>query len=169
MSKKTRALTLSAMLIALTVVFLYVAALLPTSRIWVTAVAGLLVAAAVIESGMGAGTAVYIGSAIIAAIILPLKSVALLYILFFGLYPVLKSLIEKLNKRAAEWIIKILFFNISLTAMYLLWRIGFLSGVDFGIQIMAIIYAGGNFCFVMYDIAFTRLVQLYILRIHKKR
>ncbi len=169
MTKKTGTLTLAALLIAMTEVFLYVASVLPTSRLGVTAIAGLMTAAAVIESGIFAGAAVYIGSAILAALILPLKSVALLYILFFGLYPLLKSLIERLKSRPLEWLLKILYFNISLSVMYLLWRYGFLGGVSLGFQTALIIYAGGNFCFIMYDIAFSRLAQLYLARIHKKR
>lgn len=169
MSKKTKTLTLSALLIAITEVFLYSATILPTSRIGVTAIAGLMVAAAVIEEGIMIGAAVFVGSSILAALILPLKSVAILYILFFGVYPLLKSIFERIKSRPLEWFLKILYFNISLTAMYLLWRYGFLGGVNLGFQTALIIYAGGNFCFAMYDIAFSRLVLLYLARIHKKR
>ncbi len=169
MDKKTRKLTFAALLTALTVALLYIASVLPTSRIGVTAISGLLIAAAVIEYGIGAGLSCFAASAVLAAVIIPMKSVALLYALFFGSYPILKSLIERTKNRAAEWALKLLVFNAALTVLYFLWRLGFLAGIEPGAAVSAVFYAISNVFFVLYDIAFTRLVQLYISKIHIKR
>ncbi len=169
MDKKTKTLTFTALLVALTVVLLYIASVLPTSRIGVTTIAGLLVASAVIEYGVGAGLSCFAVSAVLAAIIIPLKSVVLLYVLFFGCYPIIKSLIERMKNRAAEWALKLLVFNAALTVLYFLWRSGFLIGIEPNMAAAAAFYAVCNVFFALYDIAFTRLAQFYISKIHIKR
>lgn len=169
MKAKTRIISVTSLLIALTVVLLYIASLIPSARIAAAAVAGLLTAAAVIECGILSGAACYACSSILAILLLPLKSVAVLYILFFGYYPVIKSLIERLNKRAVEWAFKILVFNAALTAAYLLWRFGLMPDINLGAWLLIVLYLAGNALFVLYDTAFSALAGQYVERIYKKR
>lgn len=168
MNKKTRLLTLTALLAALTVVLLYIASMLPTARIWVTAAAGLMTAAAVIECGIPSGIACFVISSLLSGLLLPVKSIAAVYIIFFGIYPVIKSLAERAKSRAFEWAVKLVFFNASFTALYLLWRYGFLGNIQ--IKYMALlIYLVGNAGFIIYDIAFSKLVEFYLARIYRNR
>lgn len=169
MRAKTRNVSVTSLLIALTVVLLYLASLIPSARIAAAAVAGLMTAAAVIECGILSAVACFACSSILAILLLPLKSVALLYILFFGHYPIIKSLIERLDKRALEWVIKLVVFNASLTLVYFLWKLGFMPDIDLEAWIISLLYAAGNFIFVLYDIAFSALAGQYIERIYKKR
>lgn len=169
MDKKTRSLTLTALFAAIAVALLYFAALLPTARLGITALAGLLTAAAVLENGIWSGLALYVCSAALAFILLPMKSAAIIYTAFFGIYPVLKSLIERTDGRVLAWALKLIIFNAALTVLFFLWRAGFLAGLNLGRWALFLIYLGGNFCFVLYDIAFSMLVQGYLKRFHNKR
>jgi len=169
MKGRTRFVSVTAMLIALSTVLLYLASLLPTARIAVAAVAGLITAVAVIECGILSGVACFACTCALAIVLLPVKSTALLYTLFFGYYPVIKSLIERLNKRVMEWAVKILIFNAALTAAYLLWRFGFMPDIDFGAWLLILLYLAGNALFVLYDMAFSALAGQYVERIYKKR
>ena len=70
---------------ALSLVFLYASALVPTGQMGVVAVAGLLVAAAVVSGGLSAGFLCYGATGLLGLLLLPDKANALLYLLFFGL------------------------------------------------------------------------------------
>ncbi len=169
MKGRTRYITVTAMLTALTVVLLYISSIIPTGRIGMVAIAGLISAAAVIECGLSAGAACFVSSSLLSMVLLPQKSTAILYLLFFGYYPVLKSLFERLKKRTVEWTFKIVLFNAALSAAYLLWRYGFLTGVSFPLWQTVMIYIFANIGFIIYDIGFSRLAYYYATRIYKKR
>ena len=169
MKGKTRNISVTALMIALTVVLLYIASVIPSGRIATVAVAGLITAAAVIECGIPSGCACFACSALLALVLLPQKSAAILYAIFLGYYPILKSVFERQKNRYVEWILKIVLCNAALAAAYLLWRYGFLPDITFEAWQTALIFVLGSICFVVYDIGFSRLAYYYTTRIHKKR
>ena len=57
---------------------------------------------------------------LISFLIVPEKTAVLPYAMFFGIYALVKSHIERLYKLIIEWILKFAFFNLSL---YFLWNI----------------------------------------------
>ena len=167
MGKKTRILTLSAFFTALTVISLYVASVWPTGLFGLVAFASLFCAATVIEAGISFGLYVYIASSILGILLLPNKAAPLLYIFFFGFYPVVKSLIERINARILQWVLKVLVFNSSFTVIWFLFReLVFRTG---GYQsYLPLLYLGSNAVFAMFDYGFTKLIWLYINRISNR-
>ena len=97
MSKKTRNLTLSALFAAFTVISLYFASIWPTGLFGLVAFSSLFATAAVIDAGLASGISVFLVSSILGMLIIPDKAAPLLYIFFFGYYPVVKSLIERIR------------------------------------------------------------------------
>ena len=166
MNRTARTITLSAVMTALTVVFLFLANILPTGRLGIIAVASLFVTAAVIEAGISAGVFVFVGSGILAALILPEKTTALLFAVFFGYYPLIKSLAERLKKTVLTWAVKIAVFNAALTVIWFIFR-KLLFELDTLSLNALVIYALGNILFVLFDIGLTKLISLYIVRISK--
>lgn len=172
---KTNALfiTVSAALMALAMLFLYVGNLFPAARVAAVAAASLMTIAAVIESGICSGVLVYIGSAVIGSLFLPDKASAYLYAVFFGLYPIAKSLCERLKPVAIQWALKIVFFNMSFAAVWFVFRSLVFTAeslkriTDMGEIGLLIAYMAANAAFILYDIGLTRLIGLYILRISK--
>ncbi|MCL2392393.1 MAG: hypothetical protein FWC66_07280 [Oscillospiraceae bacterium] len=166
MNKKTRSLTLAALFTALTVVLLYIASLWPTGQLGLVAVASLLVAAAVIESGLSFGIFVFVASSALSLLLIPNRVAALLFIVFLGYYPVLKSLIEQRRGNLLQWALKLAVFNAALTIVWFLMRhllIGFFGDLP-GIWL---VYLGGNIVFLFFDYGFTKLIWFYINRISK--
>lgn len=154
-------MALSAVLGALSLVLLYGATLVPSGRIGLTAAAGLLPAAAVISFGLSAGFLCYGGTALLAFFLLTDKNIALLYLLFFGLYPMIKGLAEQTGKQVLEWAIKFIFFNTAFTLLLWLLKALFLErfpGLDgaFGLA-----YLAGNPVFLAYDIGFSKVIGFY--------
>ena len=176
MNIKTRSLTLSALFSALAIIIIYLASLWPTGQIGLTAVAALLVAAAIIESGIVAGISVYIVSSVISFLIVTDRIAPLLFIFFFGHYPVVKCIIEKRSNLVFQIFAKFVVFNLSLTiflivfGMLVKWLFGnysagmlqLVQSFDFSI---VLIYIVGNIIFYLYDYGFTKLILFYKERI----
>ena len=111
---------------------------------------------------------VFFVTSFISFILLTDKEAALNYTLFFGYYPLLKPLYEKLPK-VLSWGVKVLTFNVALVAIGLIvtfiFKLPFLDEDmgKFSIPIFAVLF---NIVFVMYDIMFTvfktRLTPLFI-------
>lgn len=152
------------MLTALALVFLVLSAILPTMRLALVAVAGLVTAVAIVECGVTAGIMVFAATSVLGFIISPLRGNVLVYCLFFGYYPILKGYLERLRSIYLEWILKIILFNISLTAALMLYRAGFLVAVTIPDIALLLIYAAANLAFVIYDIGFSKLTVFYIHR-----
>lgn len=175
MKSNARFIALSAVFTALAVIFLYAGTLLPALRVAAVAVASLFIAAAVIEAGLGSAALVYAGSAVLGLLLLPDKGAAYLYILFFGPYPIAKSLSERTRPAAAQWLIKLLFFNIAFTAIWLIIRelifsaeaLAAFAGFAGNTAGTVLIYLVANAALIVYDIGLTRLIGLYITRISR--
>jgi hypothetical protein len=166
MSKKTRRITLTAVFTALTVVFLYLASILPTVRLGFTAAASLFAVAAVIEAGIVSAFFVFIGSSIIGALLLPDKTAVIIYVLFFGYYPVIKSLAEKSRSMLLNWALKLAVFEAAFTLTWFLFR-----SLIFNVKVLwmpvIVVYLIGTSAFLVFDIGLTRLIGFYIIRISK--
>ncbi len=159
-------ITLSALMAALSVSFMYVGNILPTGRLGIIAVASLFVTAAVIEAGLSAGVFVYAGSGLLAALILPDKSSALLFGLFFGYYPLVKSLAERIGKIVLTWAVKLTVFNAAFAVVWFLFRKLLFDADTFTVNTL-VAFALGNLVFVVYDLGLTKLISFYIVRISK--
>lgn len=166
MDKRTRKVTLSAALAALTVLFLYLASVFPTGQLAIIAVASLFTVAAVIEAGIRTAIIVFAGCSLLGFVIVPDKPLLLLYVLFFGYYPIIKSLFEKLKSRILEWALKLVVFNAALSVIWLFFRSLLFEAKYLGFN-MILVYLAANVVFVIYDIGLSRLIGFYMDRISK--
>lgn len=132
------------------------------------ALAGALLIIIVIEINMKWAFVTYASVGLLSIFITPDKEAAILFVLFLGYYPVLKSIIEKIKNRYIEWIVKLLCFNFSVIIAYTLiinvfgMMVVFDEFGDFGQYTFAILLALANIVFVIYDIALTKAISSYI-------
>jgi hypothetical protein len=94
---------------------------------------------------------------------MPSHSVALVYILFFGHYPMTKSLAERTHRKIFEWLIKLGIFNAAVTAAVLLFS-ALLYDLTGRTLLLPVLYLVGNVAFVIYDMAFSGLIDMYLKR-----
>lgn len=167
MGNGTKTLARAALIAALGCVILYIAAVIPTGRITLIAVAGVLTAAAVIHCGTGVAAAVFAVTAVISFLILPQKSGAALYAAFFGYYPILKSLLERLRSRGLGWALKFILFNAAFALVLFLGKETIAEGVDNFQTFWIVGQLGGNLVFLAYDICLSKLIEMYILRVSR--
>ncbi|SMC40207.1 hypothetical protein [Papillibacter cinnamivorans] len=158
MKERTKTLSFAAVLAALSLVVLFLSAVAPTGRLALVAVAGLLPAAAVIRFGIPGGLFCYAVTGILSLLLLPDKGTAVLYLLFFGHYPVVKSLIERLGKLPLEWFLKLCVFNALLFVLYFGFFTLFAETVPAVADFALFAFLLGNAAFIVYDLGFSRLI-----------
>ena len=166
--KNTKKVVFCGLMAAVATVIMLVA-YFPYLTYAVPAVASLAIMVCLIELGVKWSFMAYLAS------ILPIflfceNESKLLYIVFFGFYPVIKVLIERIPSRAIEWVIKLVVFNAIIVSTYFVFsnllgvRIDEISFV--GGYTIAVLLFLGNIVFVLYDICIERMAALYMVRLH---
>ena len=165
----TKKLAICAMLSALSVVLLYAGSLIEVLDISMAVFASLLCIIAVIEYSGSAPWMIYGVTSILSLLLLPSKTPATLYALFFGFYPILKENFEKRGKLLC-WVLKEAVFNVSLafmiTASILL--LGLTDNALVTPITLSVLILLAELVFVLYDIALTRLITFYIVRLRSR-
>ncbi len=166
--KNTGKITLCAMMAALASLFM-LTSYFPYLTYAIPALAGLFIMVAVIEVDFKWAAVAFVSSAIITALVAEPEA-KMLYIMFFGYYPILKAVFEKLKSRVIEYILKFGVLNIAVIVAYSF--VAKLMGVDlsdmgdFGKYSWLILLVGANIVFIVYDIAVTKMAEFYMVRIH---
>ena len=158
------------MLSALGVVLLYIGSLVEALDLSAAVLASLACIIAVIEYGKGAPWAIYGVTSVLSLILLPVKTPAAFYAIFFGFYPILKEKIER-RPRLLQWVIKEAIFNVALVIMG--FAVYFLSTTGDNLLlenplIIAATVVMAELAFVLYDIALTRLISFYIIKLRNR-
>ena len=168
--KKTTKITLCALCAALSTAFM-LTSYFPYLTYAIPAVAGLVAMVPLIEIGALWGVATYAVSAPLVLLFGEIEA-SFLYALLFGYYPVLKAIIERIDKIWIEWLIKLFCFNIAVLGAYFVGRHIFMVSYEdlgeFGKYGAVAFLALCNVVFVLYDIAISRVSVLYMSRIHPK-
>ena len=163
MGEGTKKLARLALLTALGIALLYLASLLPAGKASLVAVAGFLSAAALMLYSPLWAFAVYGMTALLALLLLPNKDCAFYYLAFFGLYPILKSYMERLHRPLLSWCLKMLVYAAAFVAWWLLAKGLFLGdALTFRWYLLAPL---GAAAFAVYDICLSFLITIYIERI----
>ena len=165
MKGSTRKLTRAGILTAMAVALLYAGAWVPRGGIALAALACLVGAAVLIECGLWWALGHYLVTALLALLLSPDKTPALWYALVLGPWPVLKHVIERLESPVARWALKLAAFCVCMAALYYLFSAAFTGAmpevpVYFLLPALALV-------FIAFDIAFTRLIGLYMRRVHR--
>jgi hypothetical protein len=156
---------------ALSLVLMISVAIVPFLTYALPAVAGVLVIFIVIEIDKKWAFGVYSAVGILAFLLVHDKEVAMMYIAFFGYYPIIKAVLESRLPTALCWIIKVVTFAVTMVAAYLF--LIFVMGItideidEFGAVAVPMLLGAGCVAFVAYDIALTRIITVYLLKWRK--
>lgn len=162
---RTGRIALAGVLAAGAVALLWLACLAPSGRIGLAAVAGLFPVAAVLAADQKAGYLCWAASGLLGLILLPDKGLALLYLIFLGLYPVGKARIESMRRLPLEWVCKLVFFNAVFVFAWLTMRAVFLPSLPQWMETRGwIVCLLANVIFILYDIGLSRLIGFLMRR-----
>ena len=166
---KTRVLAFTALATAGAVVMLYLGMFFPVMALTFAALAALFVAAAVIEGGVRGGNFCFLATAGLGFFLMPTQPVFLLFVLFFGFYPVVKSVAERRKSQVVGWAIKYAVFFAALTLYMTVLQELLLGTIPFDDQALPVIYGVGAVVFLVYDIGMSKLIGFYLVRVYKFR
>ena len=165
--KSTKKITLCALLSALGVVILYIGGLIEVLDISMAVIASFTCVVAVIELGGSAPWFVWGATSVLSLIIIPQKLSALMYLVFFGFYPIIKEKLERIKNIPLLWLIKVVIFNAAIFAVTAISKWFFM--IEESIFVFEIIFfALANLTLILYDIAMTRVISFYIIRLRKR-
>lgn len=164
-NKSAFRVALGGVLAALSLLLLYLATMMPSGRIGMVAVAGLVPAAGVVSGGVAAGFLSYGAAGLLGLLLLPDKGCAVLYLIFFGLYPLVKSMIERLRKLPLELLLKLVFFNLVLAVLLFGFSAFLFPMLPEFLHSTLPIFVVGNIVFLIYDYGFSKLITYYASRI----
>ena len=165
--KKTALLSTSAILSALGVVILLLGSIIQILDLSMAVIASIIIIYAMIELRGYWPYLIYAVTSVLSLLLLPDKFVAVVYALFFGYYPALKFIFEKKLPRVAEWIAKLAVFNLSLSAVVFI-SVKLLHLPSEELFFGWLLYLGGNFVFVIYDMALTNIISFYFFKLKKR-
>ncbi len=166
---------LCAMTVALTVLSIYIAAIIPTMRAAVYFLSSLIVYVLVCEKMYGGAILSYVASSAICFMIIPDKTALLPYVMLLGHFGIFKVFIDrKISDKFVGFMIKLIYCNVFaalaiVLVMFVFDIKDFIAGIEIQPWVIAvlaqIVFAALNFLYTMcqqfYD---TRLRSLIVSR-----
>lgn len=130
-------------------------------------VAGGLLIIPVLEFGTQTAVMTYAATGLLSLILPANKESALMYLFLFGLYPILKKYFDPIKLTPLRIAAKFLYFNLAAAAAIGLSAWVFHIPIDdgsLGKFAVPLLLAAGNFAFVVYDIALSKCVGMYLYK-----
>ena len=164
------------MTVALGTVFMVLGAVIEVLDLSAVALASVLVAFVYIELGSPYTWLVWLCTTLCTFLLYQHSAMWFIYLVLFGIYPILKGYVERLP-RFAWWPIKLVFGNLSFVLM--LFGVSLITGLPFinteetflgisGDAIYAVTWILLNVAFVAYDFFVTVMVRFYMERLRPK-
>lgn len=160
MMSRNKKLALGGVLGGLCVIFLYLASYVPVSKISLYVISSLFCGIMMIEAGAKWALLFYAATSMLGFFIIPRKIGLIPYILFFGIYGIIKYYAEFLHSLPLEMAAKCCFFFASMAGLY------YLTGSLFSYSIFSKlpmwgILAIGTAVFFVYDYIYSRIMVYY--------
>ena len=150
-------------LLGLNQLFIILSSVIETNTIILFAAAALIVGIVIVEFGGKSGVLFYIASCILGFLLTFNKIELITYIVFFGLYSIIKHILEiKISNKTMLFTAKIFYFNIAILVMYLAVKLF----IPFNLAWWMILAA--QILFIIYDYAFMIFITSYINNIKPK-
>jgi hypothetical protein len=165
MNSESYSISISAMMGSLTLLFLYLAAILPTAKLSMYAISSLFTVPICIEKRTGFAFMMFIAVSLLSLLILPNIAVGIPYFLFFGHYGIAKFHIENMKDKALAFAIKLAYFNILIIAAYFIAKNTLLVGIPDILKdnVWALVVAA-QIAFIAYDFIYSKFAEMYNVR-----
>lgn len=161
-------IALGGVISALCLVFMFMSGLFPLLDYAIPTFAGFLMVIMIVETSAAWAFTTYVAVSVLAVLITPNLQCSLLFVMFMGYYPILKYFLDKLKMRPLAWVIKFAVFNAAVLLFYWLFQFVFmtenmLEGLErFGQYAGAVMLAGANMFFLLYDRLVGQLTEIYV-------
>lgn len=168
--KSSTQVALGGLSAALCLVIMLGTVLVPFATYASPALAGIILIPIALELGLSVAGITYAAVSFLSLLIIPDREAALMFIVFFGYYPILKFKLDRIHFSLLRIIIKLVIFNISILLGYFI--VIYLFGLSYLLDEISgnfgwILLLVGNICFPIYEKALRNLTALYLYRIRK--
>ena len=159
--------SLTAMFAAMSLLFLYLAAVLPTARFAMYFISSIFIMGLILEEEIGLAFLMYVAVSLLGLLLMmPQFAFVMPYVLFFGHYGLGKYYLEThVKDKVVRYILKLLYYNVALVLIYLVARATVVDILDV-IPIWAVILIA-EAAFVIYDFLFTKVTGYYFNNIRR--
>ena len=151
-----------AVLTALGVVLLFLTNVIPAGKLGLMALASLPVCVALMMYGRKWSAGAFAVTAILGFLLFP-GTTAIGYALFFGYYPIAKSLFERVRGTWQPWALKLALYAAAFAAYWFLARALFSDAAEvlpwYGVFVI------GALVFVVYDFCYSLIIRFYLEKI----
>lgn len=151
----SRKIAYSGILLALNIILLILVNIIPVNTLFILGLSSLPISIVIMEYGPKEGIIFYIGSVLLSFMIMANKVQWILYVFTFGIYGLLKYIIEKDRSFAQEYIFKILVANVLIIIVYIIIK----SFIYVPINIFVILIF--EISFIIYDFAYSQFIDFY--------
>ncbi|MBQ0010943.1 MAG: hypothetical protein KBS76_07595 [Ruminococcus sp.] len=159
--RKTKKTALCALLVSVSVILMLLGSVTGILDMTTAAVAAFVVVFCTIEFGLGYGFAVYGATSLLSVLLLPEKTAAWCYLLFFGLHVLLIPILERLGK-TVSFLVRLVIMNGTLAILYFFFA-KLLELPD--AKAMKIVFAIlANLIFILSDRLYGILIRLYFYK-----
>ena len=148
---------------SLCIVLMFLTGVLPALYIAAPMIAGMLMIILAEEVSVPWAWLTYTAVSLLAMIVSFDKEAALMFILFFGYYPILRPNLSKIRLTPLRFVCKLILYNIFLLADVLLtmYVLGLPSFEDYGTGMLIVLAVMANILFVFYDALLSRMRWFY--------
>ena len=163
-TKKTSdRVALGGIVAALCIVIMFLTGVVPALYIVSPMAAGLLMVILVEEVSVSWAWLTYLAVSLLSLIVTFDKDAALMFILFFGYYPILRLNLEKIRSKPLRTVCKYLLFNAFLVIDWFLtvYLLGLPTFEDTGPVMYGVLIAAFNVIFFFYDRILSRMDWIY--------
>ncbi|MGH4137221.1 hypothetical protein [Clostridium sp.] len=137
---------------ALSLILLYLSSVFPTNRLFILVIASCIIPLSILLTGIKNTVIVYGAVSMLSLFIIPSKLIAISYILIFGSYGFVKYFIEKLRNIPIEFVLKLLYFNMSSAIIIFIYKLLLLKIPNVNIYLLIFFM---EFSFLVYDYTLT--------------
>ncbi len=168
MGDKSKKLARSAILLAIMMIFIYLRTIIPGYQLAFYFLASLTPGIVIIEYGLKQGIIFTIASFILSLLMPTDKISLLLFYSFFGIYAIIKFLIEKISSKIFILAVKLLYFSaVFFVNMLFAAKIaGIVPEIMLEYNIW-IVFAVAITVFILYDIMYSSFSDFYINKIKR--
>lgn len=168
--KNSKVIAYSGVATALSVVMLFLGSIFWVLGYTMPLVASLVMIILLDSISQKSALLTFISTSVISFILLNDKECVLLYILFFGYYPLIRDKINEIKPKFLSYLLKFVSFNAAMVLTQILCV--YVFGIPFddmlgkwGIVVFALCL---NLVFVVFDKLYTLLLRLYRIKLKKK-
>ncbi|MBE6731137.1 MAG: hypothetical protein E7564_05570 [Ruminococcaceae bacterium] len=173
--KQSSKLAFTGLICALSLVIMFLGGIIPSATIALPALAGCILIPIVAELGVKWGITAFLAVSVLSFFIVTDKEALLIYVLFFGYYPAIYGMFDKIKSSIVKMVLKLILFNAAaIGEFYLTIYVLFIPFETIeGLGVFApfapiILLLLANVVFIIYDKALKGLIIMYFQKFHKQ-